>query len=33
VFLIDKEGRVLARYVGAPDWGRQHKLVERELGG
>jgi peroxiredoxin len=33
VFLIDKEGRVLARYVGAPDWGRLHKLVERELGG
>ena len=32
LFLIDKEGRVLARYVGAPDWERLHELVERELG-
>jgi peroxiredoxin len=31
-FLLDKQGRVLARYVGAPDWARLHKLVERELG-
>jgi peroxiredoxin len=32
LILIDKKGRILARYVGAPDWARVHKLVERELG-
>ena len=31
-FLIDKKGRVLARYVGAPDWARLHQLVEQALG-
>lgn len=30
-FLIDKQGRVLRRYVGEPDWNEFHQLVEREL--
>ena len=30
-FLIDKQGRVLRRYVGEPEWTEVHKLVEREL--
>jgi peroxiredoxin len=30
-FLIDKQGRVLRRYVGEPDWAEFHQLVEREL--
>jgi peroxiredoxin len=31
-FLIDKNGKVLRRYVGEPDWEEFHRLVERELG-
>jgi peroxiredoxin len=31
-FLIDKQGRVLRRYVGKPDWRELHDLVERALG-
>jgi peroxiredoxin len=31
VFLIDKNGKVLRRYVGKPDWAEFHRLVEREL--
>ena len=30
-FLIDREGRVLRRYVGEHDWAGLHRLVEREL--
>ncbi len=31
VFLIDKNGKVLRRYVGKADWAEFHQLVEREL--
>jgi peroxiredoxin len=30
-FLIGKNGKILRRYVGAPDWAEFHQLVEREL--
>jgi peroxiredoxin len=30
-FLIDKQGRVLRRYVGEPNWTEFHQLVERAL--
>jgi peroxiredoxin len=30
-FLIDKEGRVLKRYVGEADWSEFHQLVEKAL--
>ena len=30
-FLIDKNGKVLRRYVAEPDWTELHRLVEREL--
>jgi glutathione peroxidase-family protein len=30
-FLIDKQGRVLKRYLGEPDWAELHQLVERAL--
>ncbi|HWM44888.1 MAG TPA: TlpA disulfide reductase family protein [Burkholderiales bacterium] len=30
-FLIDKQGRVLRRYVGEPNWTEVHHLVERAL--
>ena len=30
-FLIDKNGKVLRRYVAEPDWAELHRLVEREL--
>lgn len=30
-FLIDKNGKVLRRYVGELDWAELHRLVEREL--
>jgi peroxiredoxin len=30
-FLIDKNGKVLRRYVGGPDWAELHAIVEREL--
>jgi hypothetical protein len=31
VFLIDKNGKVLKRYVGKPDWTEFHQLVESAL--
>jgi len=30
-FLIDKQGRVLKRYLGEPDWAQIHEIVERAL--
>jgi glutathione peroxidase-family protein len=30
-FLIDKNGKVLRRYVAEPDWAELHQLVERAL--
>lgn len=30
-FLIDKQGRMLRRYVGEPKWDELHRLVERAL--
>ena len=30
-FLIDKQGRVLKRFVGEPNWAEFHELVERAL--
>ena len=30
-FLIDKQGRVLKRYIGEPDWAEFHRLVEKAL--
>jgi peroxiredoxin len=30
-FLIDKNGKVVRRYVGEPDWAELHAIVEREL--
>lgn len=30
-FLIDKQGRIVRRFVGEPDWREFHELVEREL--
>ena len=30
-FVIDKEGRIIKRYVGEPDFQELHKLVEKEL--
>jgi len=30
-FLIDKQGRMIRRYVGTPNWTEFHELVEREL--
>ena len=30
-FLIDKQGRVLRRFVGEPNWRELHELVERAL--
>ena len=30
-FLIDKQGRVLRRYVGEPNWTEVHQLVDRAL--
>ncbi len=30
-FLIDKQGRIIKTYVGAPDFGAVHKLIEKEL--
>ena len=31
IFLIGKDGRMLRRYVGEPDWTELHDLVERAL--
>ena len=30
-FLIDRQGRVLKRFLGEPDWAELHELVERAL--
>ena len=30
-FLIDKNGKLLRRYVAEPDWRELHQLVERQL--
>ncbi len=30
-FLIDREGRVLRRYIGEPNWTEFHQLVEKAL--
>ena len=30
-FLIDKQGRMIRRYIGAPNWAEFHELVERAL--
>jgi peroxiredoxin len=30
-FLIDRRGRVVKRYLGEPDWGEFHALVEKAL--
>lgn len=30
-FLVDREGRVVQRYVGEPDWAEFHALIERTL--
>lgn len=32
-FLIDRQGRILKRYVGMPDFDAMHKLIEQELAG
>ena len=31
-YLIDREGRVLKRYVGQPDWAELHSAIEEALG-
>lgn len=30
-FVIDKEGNIVKRYVGQPDFGQLHQLLEKEL--
>jgi peroxiredoxin len=30
-FLIDKQGRVLRRFIGEPNWTEFHQLVEQAL--
>jgi peroxiredoxin len=30
-FLIDKRGRIVKQYLGEPDWGEFHALVEKAL--
>jgi peroxiredoxin len=30
-FLIDRQGRVLKRYLGEPDWAEFHALIEKAL--
>jgi peroxiredoxin len=32
-FLLDRQGRVLRRYVGEHDWAELHRVVERALAG
>lgn len=32
-FLIDKQGKIIKTYVGEPDFGAVHKLIEKELAG
>lgn len=31
-FVVDKEGRILKRYVGEPEWEGLHKLLDEALG-
>ena len=30
-FLIDRQGRIVKHYLGEPDWGEFHALVEKAL--
>jgi peroxiredoxin len=30
-FVIDKSGKIIRRYVGAPEFGQLHQLLEKEL--
>jgi peroxiredoxin len=30
--LIDRQGRVVARFVGEPEWARLHAAIEKALG-
>jgi peroxiredoxin len=30
-FVIDKQGRIIKRYLGEPEWTSLHKLLEKEL--
>ncbi len=30
-FVVDKEGRILKRYIGEPEWDALHKLLEQAL--
>ncbi|UVW28720.1 TlpA disulfide reductase family protein [Massilia sp. H6] len=32
-FLIDKDGKIIKRYVGEPEFPALHKLIEKELAG
>ncbi|TWG81306.1 peroxiredoxin [Cupriavidus gilardii J11] len=32
-FVVDKDGRILKRYVGEPEWDALHKLLDEALGG
>lgn len=31
-FVVDKDGRILKRYVGEPEWDSLHKLLDQALG-
>jgi len=31
-YLIDRQGRVLKRYIGEPDWAELHAVIEQALG-
>jgi peroxiredoxin len=30
-FVIDKNGKIVRKYVGEPNWSELHQLMEREL--
>ena len=30
-FLIDRQGRIVRRYLGEPEWNELHALVEKAL--
>lgn len=30
-FVIDKNGKIIKQYVGEPDFGQLHRLLEKEL--
>lgn len=32
-FVIDKDGKIIKRYVGEPEWSALHKLLEKSLAG